>query len=85
MMSGDDIDMSEWAIPYNELTFTKKILDGGPTGQDIYFGRWHGDVIIHNFRSEERYVYPLYDWLWLWPVSIYVNSNSPFLFVDSPL
>ena len=58
--TGDGWD--QWKVAHNDerLEFNVKILDGGTTGQDIYCGRFHGDVIIHRFSSEERY-YIAYD------------------------
>ena len=44
--------IQEWTIPYDELSFGKKIVDH-PT-HSVFSGKWHGDVIIHTF--ETRYV-----------------------------
>ncbi|MCG8322771.1 MAG: hypothetical protein MI921_24940, partial [Cytophagales bacterium] len=40
--------LGEWQIPHCEVTFCKKIVDGGETGHHIFAGKWHGDVVIHS-------------------------------------
>ena len=45
--------IQEWTIPYDELSFGKKIVDH-PT-HSVFSGKWHGDVIIHTFKT--RYVH----------------------------
>ena len=46
--------LGEWSIPYSELTFRKKIVDGGSWGHDVYSGRWHGDVVIHSYKLDQK-------------------------------
>ncbi|XP_059081900.1 tyrosine-protein kinase receptor TYRO3-like [Tigriopus californicus] len=43
--------LGEWQIPHDEITFGKKIVGGGRFGHDVFTGKWHGDVVIHSFRT----------------------------------
>lgn len=43
--------LGEWQIPHEEITFGKKIVSGGKFGHDVFTGKWHGDVVIHSFRT----------------------------------
>ena len=45
--------MGEWAVPHSELEFGKKLVDGGTFGHDVFAGRWHGSVVVHNFKLNE--------------------------------
>jgi hypothetical protein len=48
-----DATLGEWAVPHSELVFVKKLVDGGSFGHDVFTGRWHGSVVVHNFKLND--------------------------------
>lgn len=50
-MSAQDI-LGEWKINHTELHFGKKIVESA--GTNISHGKWHGDVVIHTFDTNEK-------------------------------
>ena len=48
-----DATLGEWSVRHDELDFGKKIVDGGTCGHDVFAGRWHGRVVIHDFKLNE--------------------------------
>ncbi len=53
IISEIDATLGEWAVPHSELEFGKKLVDGGTFGHDVFAGRWHGSVVVHNFKLNE--------------------------------
>ncbi|CAB4063660.1 KSR2 [Lepeophtheirus salmonis] len=45
--------LGEWYIPFEELEFKKQIAFSEDT--QIFSGRWHGDVVVHEFRFHKSF------------------------------